>query len=212
MTNTTRIIIADDHTIFREGLKQVIARTATMTVAGEAADGAELLDTIRREEFDLVILDISLPGRSGLDILADIRGIRPKLPVLILSMHPEEQYALRAMKSGASGYLTKGSSSHQLIDALQKIALGKKYVSPSMAEILVTNLGSDSEEPLHERLSGREFQVMRMIAEGATPKTIAEDLMIGIKTVNTYRVRILQKMGMKCNADLTRYAVEHKLL
>lgn len=212
MTNTTRIIIADDHTIFREGLKQVIARTATMTVVGEAADGTELLERIRREEFDLVILDISLPGRSGLDILADIRGIRPKLPVLILSMHPEEQYALRAMKSGAAGYLTKGSSSQQLLEALQKIAMGKKYVSPSMAEILVNLMGSDCEGPLHERLSGREFQVMRMIAEGATPKTIAEDLMIGIKTVNTYRVRILQKMGMKCNADLTRYAVEHKLL
>jgi len=208
----TRIIIADDHTIFREGLKQVIARTATMTVAAEAADGAEPLARIRSEEFDLVILDISLPGRSGLDILADIRAIRPQLPVLILSMHPEEQYALRALRAGASGYLTKGSSSQQLLEALQKIALGKKYVSPSMAEILVTTLGSDCDEPLHERLSGREFQVMRMIAEGATPKTIAEDLMIGIKTVNTYRVRILQKMGMKCNADLTRYAVEHRLL
>lgn len=212
MTSTTRIIIADDHTIFREGLKQVIARTATMTVVGEAADGAELLAKIRSEEFDLVILDISLPGRSGLDILADIKGIRPKLPVLILSMHPEEQYALRAMRSGASGYLTKGSSSQELIEALQKISLGKKYVSPSMAELLVSRFDSNSEVPLHERLSSREFQVLCMIARGATPKKIAEDLMVGIKTVNTYRVRILQKMGMKSNAELTRYAVEQNLL
>jgi len=212
VTSTTRIIIADDHTIFREGLKQIIARTAAMAVAGEASDGTELIDKIRREEFDLVILDISLPGRSGFDILADISVIRPKLPVLILSMHPEEQYALRAMKSGAAGYLTKGCSSQELIEALQKIALGKKYVSPSIAEMLVDHFGSNREEPLHERLSIREFEVMRMIAKGATPKTIAEDLMIGTKTVNTYRARILQKMGMKSNADLTRYAVEHKLV
>lgn len=212
MTTMTRIIIADDHTIFREGLKQVIAKTATMTVAGETADGAELLAIIRNEEFDLVILDISLPGRSGLDILNDLRAIRPKLPVLILSMHPEEQYALRAMRSGAAGYLTKGSSSQELIEALQRIAMGKKYVSPSMAELLADRFGSDTEKPLHESLSDREFQVMCMIAQGDTPKRIAEALMVGIKTVNTYRVRILQKMGMKSNADLTRYAIEHKLV
>lgn len=209
---STRIIIADDHAIFREGLKQVIARTTAMTVAGEVDNGAELLARIQREEFDLVILDISLPGRSGLDILANIKAIRPKLPVLFLSMHPEEQYALRAMRSGASGYLTKGSSSQELIDALQKIAMGKKYISSSMAELLVNNVGGDSNQPLHERLSVREFQVLRMIARGDTPRKIAEDLLVGIKTVNTYRVRILQKMGMKSNADLTRYAVEHNLL
>lgn len=212
MSHTIRIIIADDHGIFREGLKQVIARTTNMNVAGEAADGQELLGKLRGGEYDLVILDISLPGRSGLDILAEIKTIRPKLPVLILSMHPEEQYALRALKTGAAGYLTKGSSSFELIDALQKIAMGKKYVSSSMAEMLACRLDSGINGPLHELLSDREFQVMRMIAAGATPKKIAEELTVGIKTVNTYRVRILQKMEMTCNADLTRYSIQHGLI
>ncbi len=212
MSHMLKIIIADDHGIFREGLKQVIAGTANMTVADEAADGTELLAKLRTNDYDLVILDISLPGRSGLEILTEIKGIRPKLPVLILSMHPEEQYALRALKSGASGYLTKGSSSQELIEALQKIALGKKYVSASMAEMLASRIGSDSDGALHERLSDREFQVMRMIAAGVTPRKIAAELLVGIKTVNTYRVRVLQKMEMKCNADLTRYAIQHKLM
>ncbi|CAG0984513.1 Oxygen regulatory protein NreC [Geobacteraceae bacterium] len=212
MSHMLKIIIADDHGIFREGLKQVIAGTANMTVTDEAADGTELLAKLRTNDYDLVILDISLPGRSGLEILTEIKGIRPKLPVLILSMHPEEQYALRALKSGASGYLTKGSSSQELIEALQKIALGKKYVSASMAEMLASRIGSDSDGALHERLSDREFQVMRMIAAGVTPRKIAAELLVGIKTVNTYRVRVLQKMEMKCNADLTRYAIQHKLM
>ncbi|WP_306533774.1 response regulator transcription factor [Geobacter sp.] len=212
MSHMLKIIITDDHGIFREGLKQVIAGTANMTVTDEAADGTELLAKLRTNDYDLVILDISLPGRSGLEILTEIKGIRPKLPVLILSMHPEDQYALRALKSGASGYLTKGSSSQELIEALQKIALGKKYVSASMAEMLASRIGSDSDGALHERLSDREFQVMRMIAAGVTPRKIAEELLVGIKTVNTYRVRVLQKMEMKCNADLTRYAILHKLM
>lgn len=212
MSHMLKIIIADDHGIFREGLKQVIAGTANMSVTDEAADGTELLAKLRTNDYDLVILDISLPGRSGLEILAETKSMRPKLPVLILSMHPEEQYAMRALKSGASGYLTKGSSAQELVEALQKIALGKKYVSASMAELLASRIGSDSDGPLHERLSDREFQVMRMIAAGATPRKIAEELLVGIKTVNTYRVRVLQKMEMKCNADLTRYAVQHKLM
>ncbi len=212
MSHMLKIIIADDHGIFREGLKQVIAGTANMSVTDEAADGTELLAKLRTNDYDLVILDISLPGRSGLEILAETKSMRPKLPVLILSMHPEEQYAMRALKSGAAGYLTKGSSSQELIEALQKIALGKKYVSTSMAELLASRIGSDSDGPLHERLSDREFQVMRMSAAGATPRKIAEELLVGIKTVNTYRVRVLQKMEMKCNADLTRYAVQHKLM
>jgi len=212
MTNVSRILIADDHGIFLEGLKQVISRTANMTVADEAADGPEVLVKIRSNEYDLLVLDISLPGRSGLDIMTEIKSIRPKLPVLILSMHPEEQYAMRALKSGAAGYLTKGSSSQDLIDALQRIATGKKYVSASMAELLASRLGSDVDGPLHEILSGREYQVMLLIAAGATPKRISEELMVGIKTVNTYRVRILQKMELKCNAELTRYAIQHRLM
>lgn len=212
MTAMIRILIADDHGIFREGLKQVIAGTANMTVSDEAADSLEVLVKIRDHDYDLVILDISLPGRSGLDLLTEIKALRPKLPILILSMHPEEQYAMRALKSGASGYLTKGSSSQELVEALQKIAMGKKYVSAAMAEVLASRLASDTGGPPHERLSDREFQVMRMIATGATPKKIADELMVGIKTINTYRVRILQKMDMKCNADLTRYAIEHRLM
>lgn len=212
MNHALKILIADDHAIFREGLKQVIATTANMEVADEVADGMEVLARIRENDYDMLILDISLPGRSGLDILPEIKSFRPKLPVLILSMHPEEQYALRAMKLGASGYLTKGSSSQELIDALYKISMGKKYVSESLAETLASRLAADGDGPLHERLSDREFQVMGMIAAGFTPKRIADDLMVGIKTVNTYRARILQKMGMKCNADLVRYAVQHNLI
>ncbi len=212
MKNIVKICIADDHAIFREGLKQIIAGTANMVVAGEAADASEMLDKVRQGDYDLAILDISLPGRSGLDLLVDIKALKPKLPVLILSMHPEEQYALRALKCGASGYLTKGSSSQELLAALQRISLGKKYVSDFLAEALACRLGTDNDRPLHEQLSDREFQVMGMIAAGTTPKKIAEQLMISIKTVNTYRTRILQKMNATCNADLTRYALEHRLL
>lgn len=212
MNHALKILIADDHAIFREGLKQVIATTANMEVADEVAEGREVLARIRENDYDILILDISLSGRSGLDILPEIKSFRPKLPVLILSMHPEEQYALRAMKLGASGYMTKGSSSQELIDALYKISMGKKYVSESLAETLASRLAIDGDGPLHERLSDREFQVMGMIAAGFTPKRIADDLMVGIKTVNTYRARILQKMGMKCNADLVRYAVQHNLI
>jgi two-component system, NarL family, invasion response regulator UvrY len=211
MINLIRILIADDHGIFLEGLKQVIEKTANMTVAGEAADGQEVLSKIRNNEYDMLVLDISMPGRSGLDILKEIKSIRPRLPVLILSMHPEEQYAMRSLKSGASGYLTKGSSSQELVTALQKIASGKKYVSPVIAELLASRLGAHDGPP-HERLSDREYQVMRMIAAGATPKEIAGELMVGIKTVNTYRVRILEKMDMKCNADLTRYTIQRDLI
>lgn len=207
-----RILIADDHAIFREGLKQVIARSAHMQVLDEVANGRDLLGKLRAQDYDAIILDISLPGRSGLDILAEIKALRPKLPVLILSMHPEEQYALRALKLGASGYLTKGSSSQELLAALDKISLGKKYVSAALAEALADHIGKEARKALHDCLSDREFQVMRLIAAGAPPKKIAEELAVGTKTVNTYRSRILQKMNMRCNADLTRYAVEHDLL
>jgi two-component system, NarL family, invasion response regulator UvrY len=210
LTSLFRVLIADDHGIFLSGLRQVIERTVNMTVAGQAADGLEVLLMVRNNEYDLLVLDISMPGRSGLEILKEIKVIRPKLPVLILSMHPEEHYAMRSLKAGASGYLTKGSSSKELVEALQKIALGKKYVSAAIAEILADRIGQ-ADEPPHERLSDREYQVMLMIAAGVTPKVIAEELMVGIKTVNTYRVRVLDKMGAKCNADLTRYTLQHNL-
>jgi len=212
MTNVSRILIADDHGVFLAGLKQVISGTANMTVADDAADGQEVLAKLRDNDYDLLVLDISLPGRSGLGIMAEIKSIRPKLPVLILSMHPEDQYALRALESGAAGYLTKGSSSQELIEAMQEIALGRRYVSVSVAELLAGRPGSDVTGPLHERLSGREYRVMLMIAAGATPERISQELLVGIKTVNTYRLRILQKMEMKCNAELNRYAMQHKLM
>jgi two-component system, NarL family, invasion response regulator UvrY len=211
MSDVIRVLVADDHGVFLEGLKHVIEKTANFTVAGEASDGQEVLTKIRDNEYDLLVLDISLPGRSGLDVIKEIKCIRPKLPILILSMYPEEQYAMRALKSGASGYLTKGSSSRELIEALQKISLGKKYVCGSIAELLACRLGSD-DRALHERLSDREYQVMCLIAAGVPPKKISLDLMVGIKTVNTYRARILEKMDLRCNADLTRYAIERNLI
>lgn len=211
MSYLLKVLIADDHDIFLAGLKQVIDQSVNMTVADEAADGLQVLAKVRNNDYDLLVLDISMPGRSGLEILKEVKSLKPKLPVLILSMHPEEQYAVRSLKLGASGYLTKGSSSQELLQALQRISLGKKYVSDSISELLANRLGS-YDGPPHERLSDREYQVMRLIASGVTPKKIAEELMVGIKTVNTYRSRILEKMEMRCNAELTRYALNSNLI
>jgi DNA-binding NarL/FixJ family response regulator len=207
-----KVLIADDHAIFREGLKQVIAKTVDMVVADEAENGQETLRLILNNHYDLVILDISLPGRNGLDILADIKRAKPKLPVLMLSMHPEEQYALRAFRSGASGYLAKGGPSSELLEALQKVTLGKRYITASLAEALAQGLGNTKEQPLHEELSIREFQVMGLIASGTKPQQIAEELGMSVKTVGTYRARIFKKMRMKSNAELTRYALENGLV
>lgn len=207
-----KVLIADDHAIFREGLKQVIAKTVDMVIADEAENGQEALRLVLNNHYDLVILDISLPGRNGLDILVDIKRAKPKLPVLMLSMHPEEQYALRAFRSGASGYLAKGGPSCELLDALEKVSLGKRYITASLAEALAEGLGTNNEQPLHEGLSIREFQVMRLIATGTKPQQIAEELSMGIKTVGTYRARIFKKMNMKSNAELTRYALENGLV
>lgn len=207
-----KILIADDHAIFREGLKQVIATTVDMTVAGEAINTQEMLSKIQSNDYDIVILDISMPGRNGLDALVEMKGIKPKLPVLILSMHPEEQYALRAYKSGASGYMTKGSSSQELLDALHKISLGKKYVSAALAESLVTDLSSPGQQNLHHSLSNREYQVMTMIASGNPVGKIAVELSLSVKTVSTYRAHILRKLNMKNNAELTRFVIENNLL
>ncbi|GFE58606.1 response regulator transcription factor [Geobacter sp. AOG1] len=208
----TRILVADDHAIFREGLKQVIGSTVDMTVVDEAINGQELLNKIQSNEYDLVILDISMPGRNGLDVLVEMKNIKPKLPVLVMSMHPEEQYALRAYKSGASGYLTKGSPSHDLIDALQKISLGKKYVSSALAESLVNGLSENNQQDLIHSLSNREYQVMSLIASGKPVGKIAVELSLSVKTVSTYRAHILRKLNMKNNAELTRFVIENKLL
>jgi DNA-binding NarL/FixJ family response regulator len=211
MTTIKRIIIADDHAIFREGLKQVIAKTADTVVADEAANGQELLKKVRETDYDAVLLDISMPGRSGLDILGDLKALRPRLPVIILSMYPEEQYAVRAFRAGAAGYLTKGSPVHELFQALEKVALGRKYVSPALAEALVASMEEGHGEEPHTALSNREYQVLCMIASGKTVGRIAAELTLSVKTVSTYRTQILKKMCMRNNAELTRYAIQHQL-
>ncbi|HYA85966.1 MAG TPA: response regulator transcription factor [Nitrospirota bacterium] len=207
-----RILIADDHAIVRKGLKQILAETSDMVVTGEASNGYEVLEKVRNGHFDVLLLDISMPGRSGLDILKELKAERPKLPVLVLSMYPEEQYAIRVLKAGASGYLTKESAPDELVVALRKVAQGKKYVSPSLAEKLAFDLEMDTTKPLHEMLSDREYQVLCMVASGKTVGEIAENLSLSAKTISTYRARILDKMNMKNNAELTHYAIQNKLV
>jgi DNA-binding NarL/FixJ family response regulator len=167
---------------------------------------------VKNNDYDIVILDITMPGRNGLDVLVDLKNLKPKLPVLVLSMHPEEQFALRAYKSGASGYLTKGSPSSELLDALHKISLGKKYVSAILAESLVTGLNDVSQQNLQHSLSNREYQVMSLIGSGKTVGKIAEELVLSVKTVSTYRAHILAKLNMKNNAEITRFVIENNLL
>ena len=211
------VLIADDHTLVREGLKHVLNDTSDIIVVEEACNGREVLREVWKDGLDLVLLDISLPDSSGLDILKQIKRIKPKLNVLVLSMHPEEHYAMRALRAGASGYLTKDKASKELIDAIRKISLGHKYVSTSLGEKLVWELFKGSSKkadigrPLHEKLSDREFQVLCMIASGKTATEIAKALSLSVKTVSTYRARILEKMNMKTNAQLTRYALEEEL-
>lgn len=208
----TKILIADDHVIVREGLKQIVAETSDMVVADEAGSGHEVLNKVLKNDYDVVVLDITMPGMNGVDILNQLKNQRPELPVLILSMHPEEQYAVRVLRAGASGYLTKESAPDELIAAIRKVSAGKKYVSSSLAEKLAFELETDTEKPLHETLSDREYQVMCMIASGKTVKEIAEELFLSVKTISTYRARILKKMIMKNNAELTYYAIKHGLV
>jgi two-component system invasion response regulator UvrY len=207
-----RILIADDHTIVREGLKQILAETPDMVVADEARNGQEVLTKVENNQYDVVLLDISMPGRSGIDILKQLKGEHPKLPILILSMYSEEQYAMRALRAGASGYMTKESAPDELIVAIRKVSQGRKYVSPSLAEKLAISLEVGEEKPPHELLSDREYQVMCMIASGKTIKEIADELSLSVKTISTYRSRILEKLGLKTNAAITHYAVQNKLV
>jgi DNA-binding NarL/FixJ family response regulator len=206
-----RILVADDHAVVREGVKQILANLDDMKVSGEAGSGPETLAMLDRQDYDLVLLDISMPGRSGLEILEDIRNVRPKLPVLVLSMHPEEQYALRALRAGAAGYLTKASAPQELIGAIRKAAKGGKYVTASLAEKLAFQLDMDAVKPRHETLSNRELQIMLMIAAGKSVSEIAAELSLSVKTVSTYRVRLLAKLGMKTNAEMMRFAIEEGL-
>ena len=207
-----KILIADDHTIFREGLKHILAEYPDLVVADEANNGQEVLDKIWKDNYDMVLLDITMPGMTGLEVLKQLKNDKPKLPVLILSMHPEEQYAIRVLRAGASGYLTKESAPDELITAIRKISQGRKYITSSLAERLASEVDPDSEKPLHEILSDREYQVLRMIAAGKTAKHIAKELSLSIKTVSTYRARIMEKMKMKTNAEVMHYVIKHQLL
>jgi DNA-binding NarL/FixJ family response regulator len=207
-----KILIADDHTMFREGLKHILSEYPDVVVPDEASNGQEVLDKVWKNNYDMVLLDITMPGMTGLEVLKQLKNDKPKLPVLILSMHPEEQYAVRVLRAGASGYLTKESAPDELITAIRKISQGRKYITSSLAERLATEVEIDTEKPLHDILSDREYQVLRMIAEGKTVKDIAQELSLSIKTVSTYRSRIMEKMNMKTNAEVIHYAIKHRLL
>jgi DNA-binding NarL/FixJ family response regulator len=207
-----RVFIADDHGIVRKGMKQILSRTPDIEVTGEASSGQEALEKIWANNFDVVILDISLPGRNGLEILKQIKSHQPKLPVLILSMYPEEQYAVRVFKAGAAGYLTKESDKSELIEAIRRIAEGKKYITPELAERLAGELEPAANKAPHDKLSDREYHLLCLIARGKGTREIAAELSLSIKTVGTHRASLLDKMQMKSNAELTHYAIQHKLV
>lgn len=202
-----KILIADDHPIVRAGLKQILAEALDIEVAAEAEDGHRLLRLIRKGGIDVVLLDITMPGLTGLDALKQINAERPDLPILVLSMHPEEQYGIRVLKAGAAGYLMKSTAPDQLVAAIRKVHRGGRYVSPSLAEKMAFGLQTGVSELPHEALSDREYQVLCMIASGKTVKEIGEDLALSEKTISTYRSRLLEKMGMDNNAKLTHYAI-----
>jgi DNA-binding NarL/FixJ family response regulator len=212
MHDMIRVLVADDHAVVREGVKQILANLDDMVVEDEAENGQEVLEKVLQKNFDVILLDITMPGRSGLEVLKEIVELRPKMPVLILSMHPEEQYAVRALRAGASGYLTKASAPQELIGAIRKVSQGGKYVTASLAEKLALELNLDKDKPRHELLSNREYEVMLMLASGKSVSEIAEEICLSVKTISTYRARIMDKMVMKKNAELTIYAVNNRLL
>ncbi|NQT80893.1 MAG: response regulator transcription factor [Candidatus Aminicenantes bacterium] len=207
-----KILIADDHPIVRKGLKEIIEETSDMVVADEANNGEEALGKVLKSDLDVVVLDISMPGMSWIDILKKIKKEKPELSVLVLSMHPEEQYAVQVFRAGASGYLTKQSTPDELLAAIRKISTRRKYISTSLAEKLAYDLENDAYGPPHETLSNREYEVMCFIATGKTVKEIAEKLKLSVKTISTYRSRILEKMNMRNNAELTHYAIKNRLV
>ena len=207
-----RILIVDDHEVVREGVKRIFSERPGQTSFGEASSVPQALQIVRDEDWDVVVLDLSLGDRSGLELLKQLKQIRPRLPVLILSMHSEEQYARRAFKAGASGYVTKDSSHSELVKALDKVVTGGRYFSQELAETLIVDLERGSDRPPHEALSDREFEVMRLIGSGKTVGEIAALLALSDSTISTYRARILEKMGMKTNAELTHYAIQNKLV
>jgi len=207
-----RILIADDHPVFRRGLKELIQESPDMVVAGEAANGREALVKARTGDYDIVLLDITMPFQSGVDVLSQLRRERPTLPVLMLSMHPEQQYAVRALRAGASGYVTKESAPKELVTAIRRVSEGGKYVSASLAEHLASIVQGDAEGLPHETLSRREYQIMCVIASGKSVSEAAKALSLSPKTISTYRVRLLKKMNMENNAELIRYAMKNHLV
>jgi two-component system, NarL family, invasion response regulator UvrY len=207
-----KILIADDHAIVRRGLRLLLLEEYPSAEIGEAGDAESLVNKIIQQEWDVVICDISMPGRSGLDALSQIKQIAPKLPVLIMSMYPEDQYALRVLKAGAAGYLGKETIHDDIVRAIQTVQLGKKFITPTIAEKLAKAFEVDTTDQLHEKLSDREFDVFKMLASGKAVSEIANQFALSVTTVSTYRSRVLEKMGMKSNADLTRYALEKKLI
>jgi DNA-binding NarL/FixJ family response regulator len=206
-----KILIADDHPVVREGLKQIISKATDMVIGGEARHGQEVLDKIAADHWDVVVLDVNMPGKDGFEVLRQLRHDKPKLPVLVLSIHPEDQLGIRVFKEGASGFLNKDAVPQELADAIRTVHAGRKYVSPQLAEKLASSLQNFVQGPPHEFLSNREYRVLCMIAGGMSVQDIAAELAISQKTVRTYRARIFKKMNMKNIAELTRYAIEHRL-
>jgi two-component system invasion response regulator UvrY len=204
-----RILIVDDHAIMRQGLRQLLSDAFPESVFGEANNGAEALELIWKHPWDVVLLDITMPGQSGLDVLKQLSNAQPNLAVLVLSMHPEDQYAVRVLKAGAVGYITKNTASEEVVSAVRKVIAGGKYVSASLAETLATGLTTHNE---HEALSDREYQVLRLLAAGKSVKEIGYDLSLSVKTISTYRSRVMEKMNLKSNAEIIRYAMDHKLV
>jgi two-component system invasion response regulator UvrY len=207
-----RILIADDHAIVRSGLKQLLSEQVDFLVAGEAANGLEALAQLREQSFDVLLMDMSMPGRSGIELIKQVKTEKPKLAILVLSMHKEEQYAVRALKAGARGYLTKEGAPEQLVAAIRKVACGGVFISAGVAERLALELGENHDATPHALLSDREFQIFRMIASGITIGSIADELSLSVKTVSTHKTRILQKMQMTSSAELIYYAIRHQLI
>ncbi|MEN6463731.1 MAG: response regulator transcription factor [Syntrophaceae bacterium] len=206
-----RVIIADDHPVVYKGFKEILRENFGSVIVDEAGSGQELIEKVKKTDYDLVLLDISLPDANGLDVLREMRKKRPKLPVLVVSMYPEDMYAVRAIRTGAQGYLTKQSASEELVVAIRKIMSGKRYVNPAFAVRMVVDFECDAARPAHEKLSNREFQVMRMFGSGKTMKDIAAELNLSINSIRTYRVRIMEKIGVKGTEGLIHYALTHGL-
>lgn len=212
MKGAVNIIIADDHPVVRAGLRQILAESGEIRQIAEASDGQDLLEKLKKTRYDIILLDITMPGRNGLEILKELRILYPSTPVLVLSVHPEEQYALRVIRSGAAGYLTKETAPENLLEAIRRILGGKKYITPEIAEILAASLDGKGDLAPHLRLSDREFETLRMIAQGKSLTEIAGEMFLNVKTISTYRRRILDKMNMKSTAELVNYAVKNGLV